>query len=375
MNVALSVVAISAIQIIVAWLVEPLALKLGVMAGLGVILLIAVRLMMLRGQEGLPALQRSMEESASDLARPVIEVADAALAVVASAAERLRKSATVKISEFISNTGTIHGSAAEAVDQAAQAQESLVRCVEAVSGLQTQTRALVEDVQQLKEQTSATADSANRTVETAQSAQEILLKLQVLLDHTAKVMDQVAEAAVVFHESTEGITRMTKQVRDIADQTNLLALNAAIEAARAGEAGRGFAVVADEVRKLAEKSAVAAGEIDNITKKLGENASSLKGMIEKSQQSTAECLESMAEAERVMVKTHEGVTQSAKAAHEVSHHIVTHVKTLDGVAREVNDLGSSVKKAFDMESANERILRELQAKTRVMQESATRVLN
>lgn len=230
-------------------------------------------------------------------------------------------------------------------EMAAGAQEQSSQTTEVASAVDQMTKTIIETTKN----SSTAAEAAKNSGAIAKEGGKVVSETIEGMNRVALVVKKSAETVQALGKSSDQIGEIIQVIDDIADQTNLLALNAAIEAARAGEQGRGFAVVADEVRKLAERTTKATKEIATMIKQIQKDT---EGAVVSMKLGTEEVEKGKALADRAgqsltaiiqgSEKVVDLVTQVAAASEEQSSAAEQISKNIEGISNVTNESAAGV---------------------------------
>jgi methyl-accepting chemotaxis protein len=232
------------------------------------------------------------------------------------------QSMLVKVSESVAATASASSQISSSTEEmAAGAQEQSAQATEVAGSVEEMTKTILETTKN----SSNAAEYAKEAGTIANEGGKVVAETIQGMNRIAETVKKSAETVQALGKSSDEIGKIIQVINDIADQTNLLALNAAIEAARAGEQGRGFAVVADEVRKLAERTTTATKEIAAMIKQIQSDTSLAVGSmdegtkeVEKGKRLTDKAGESLQKIIKAADRVVDVVTQVAAASEEQS---------------------------------------------------------
>jgi len=230
-------------------------------------------------------------------------------------------------------------------EMAAGAQEQSAQTGEVATAIEEMTRTIIDTTRNA----GTAAENAKKAGEIAGEGGRAVEATIEGMQRIAEVVQSSAETVKKLGKSSDEIGEIIQVIDDIADQTNLLALNAAIEAARAGEQGRGFAVVADEVRKLAERTTKATKEIALMIKQIqADTAEAVDSMgkgtgeVEKGKELAARAGESLQEIIEATVKVVDDISQVATASEEQSSTAEQISKSVESISNVTNETASGI---------------------------------
>ncbi len=238
---------------------------------------------------------------------------------------------------------TLNGRADEAAARLQDSAAATATAVEETSVRLEQQSDEINHIAAAVEEMTATSEEVNRNIhhaanaarqvqDKASSIADLATTSQSVLTRLEAEMSNSVETILTLQQDSSGVNTVLEVIQEIAEQTNLLALNAAIEAARAGEAGRGFAVVADEVRSLATRTAESTGEIANIIERLQRHAAFATAAMERARDCSEENTRHVGETGQAL----QDILTAVATIGDMNQQLATASQQQSGTAQEIN---------------------------------------
>ena len=232
--------------------------------------------------------------------------------------------------------------------------------IEAKKGVEQQAHELHQVATAVDEMVASIAEVASNTVNTSKKVESVHQDCRVATDSMTRTMDKVsdlaqevaksASAATELASEAERIGNVMQEIQGIADQTNLLALNAAIEAARAGEQGRGFAVVADEVRALSSRTHKATEQIQSSINEIQSTLLSWSKTMNKGKEAAEDCVQETSQTRDLVFKVYDDVSIIADLATQISTASEQQSMVSQEISRNITNINDASK--INLEQAN-----------------------
>ncbi len=343
-----------------AYLVQ-VAWQTGVLIVVFVTLLLFAARIMLRQTQYLNDAIKLMADK--DLSVPIHMDCKDEYGDVARELEKTRKQLQDMIKLQVSSSQELSGLTEVMTLSMSETKESAQEEFNEIDQLATAMSEMTSTVQTVAEHAQQASSLTENASDQAVTGQRFIQGTVTKISELSQDISASAHAVNQVEESVESIGSVVGTIQGISEQTNLLALNAAIEAARAGEAGRGFAVVADEVRNLAQRTQQATVEIQDMITQLQSSANSAVGLMEKSVVEAAEGVELVTNAGSEL----DGIVEQVKQINDMNFQIATAAGQQSSVSEEISQNLTNVRELVE---ASVTVVTELLETSEIMQQNA-----